>query len=151
MIYDTLPNIARYAALNGRLRRALEYLAATDFSQVADGRYELEGDALFVNVMTAATRPRPDGDARMEAHDRYADVQYVCAGEEVTGVAPRAPLGEAEPGDGDICFLSGRCAWLPLGHGEFLVVFPEDAHAPCVAAEQPMQVRRVVAKVLLEE
>lgn len=150
MIYDTLPNIARYAALDGRLRRALEYLADTDFSQLADGRYELEGDALFVNVMTAVTAPRPAGGVRLEAHDKYADVQYVCAGEEVTGVAPRAALGTAEPGEGDICFLTGSCTWLPMGHGEFLVVFPEDAHAPCVAADQPAQVRRVVAKVRLD-
>ena len=150
MIYDTLDHVGRYAAVSERLRRALEYLAGTDFSKVADGRYELEGDALFVNVMTTVTHPRPQGAVRMEAHDRYADVQYVCAGEEFTGVAPRAPLGAAEPGEGDICFLNGSCTWLPLGHGEFLVVFPEDAHAPCAAVDEPMEVRRVVAKVLLD-
>ena len=38
MIYDTLSNVNTYAALSPRLRKALEYLASTDFSQVADGR-----------------------------------------------------------------------------------------------------------------
>ncbi len=148
MIYDTLSHVDTYAALSPRLGRALKYLAETDFSQVADGRYELEGDALFVNVMTVETHPRPEaGKQRMEAHDKYLDVQYVAQGEEVIGVASRAELGEAEPGEGDICFLTGACTYLPLGRGQFLVVWPQDAHAPCVAVDEPMKVRRVVAKV----
>ena len=63
MIYDTLSNVNTYAALSPRLRKALEYLASTDFSQVADGRYELEGDALFVNVMSVTTNPAPQREA----------------------------------------------------------------------------------------
>ena len=152
MIYDTLSNVNTYAALSPRLHKALEYLASTDFSQVADGRYELEGDALFVNVMSVTTNPRPAaGSQRLEAHDKYLDVQYLAAGEEVIGVAPRAALGACEPDEGDICFLTGRCTYLPMGRGQFLVVWPQDAHAPCVAVDAPAPVRRVVAKVRIED
>lgn len=153
MIYGTLDHIDRYAPMGPRLYKGLKFLAETNFTQLADGRHELEGDDLFVNVMTVETRPRPAGEVRMEAHDRYLDIQCVVQGEEVTGVAPRGGLTVEEPRpEGDILFLRGNCTWLPLGESrrQFLVVYPEDAHAPTTALTTPDTVRRAVVKMRLD-
>ena len=40
------------------LRKALEYLAATDFSKVADGRYVLDGEKMYANVENYTTADR---------------------------------------------------------------------------------------------
>jgi biofilm protein TabA len=48
----------------------------------------------------------------------------------------------------DIAFFSDRpAAWLPLAQGQFMVFFPEDAHAP-LAADGPLH--KVVVKLLVE-
>ena len=37
------------------LQKALKYLAATDFSKVPNGRYELDGEKMYANVDTYTT------------------------------------------------------------------------------------------------
>ena len=39
---------------------------------------------------------------------------------------------------------------LPLGGGRFAILFPQDAHAPCIAAGECRPVRKVVVKVAVE-
>ena len=47
MILDRLENAGLYRPLGAKIALALDYLGRTDFSQVADGRYELDGDEVF--------------------------------------------------------------------------------------------------------
>ena len=94
----------------------------------------------------------PAAEPRFEAHRAYIDVQYLAAGSEVIGWAPLGAVQVSEPYDGakDVCF--GRAAaWTPLrlGPGELAVLYPEDAHAPRLAAGGPAPVLKVVIKVSL--
>lgn len=62
------------------LQKALKYLAATDFTKVPNGRYELDGDRMYANVDTYTT-----GDSskkKPEAHNKYIDVQFLGKGTE---------------------------------------------------------------------
>ena len=69
------------------LRKALEYLAATDFSKVADGRYVLDGEKMYANVENYTTADRST--KKPEAHNKYIDVQYLGKGTEKIYFAPR--------------------------------------------------------------
>lgn len=148
MIYDTLENLGQYTALGSRLAAALRWLAETDFSSLPDGRVELDGEDVYAGISTYETRQTND---TPEAHRRYLDVQYLISGREQVGVAPLSAMTaetEARP-EGDIWFYRGDTERLTLGDDRVLVLWPQDAHAPCIAAGAPAQVRKCVIKVRL--
>lgn len=158
MIFDRIENAATYRGTSPRLAAALEYLAHTDFTQLAPGKYELDGDKLFASVARFTTKPLEE-EITWEAHRKYADVQYVVSGNEKMGcvnlqrgltsndLTIKTPYNP----DGDIEFFRGQGPFLHVHAGEFAVFFPQDVHAPCLTlGSQPEEVVKVVAKVRLE-
>lgn len=149
MIYDTIAYISQYQELHPSIARGLRYLVETDFSVLPDGRHDIDGNDLFASIQSYVTRvsiPSP------EAHRQYADIQYMLAGEEYVGVAPLHTLGtptESHP-DRDIWFYQGSTDLLTLSVGQFLILWPGDAHAPCIATNgTPAPARKCVVKVRL--
>ena len=146
MIYDKLTRAMQYTAVHPRVASALKYLADTDFSKVKDGRYELEGNDLFVMISTNTTKEK---NLEPEAHRKYIDIQYIISGREKIGVAPLERMTEevsANP-DGDIWLYHGPVDELLLSVGQFMILWPGDAHAPCIAVDGPAQDRKCVVKV----
>lgn len=149
MIYDDLSNAECYRHVKPGIALALDYLRKTDFSGVAPGRYELDGTNVYAMVQRYTTRKT--GDAVWESHRKYIDVQYVHQGEEWFGYAALSeapavttPYDEAKEAQ----FYAPGSLMLPLGAGKFAIFFPQDVHAPCLAAnESPSEVVKVVVKV----
>ena len=128
---------------------ALAFLRRPDAAALPDGRYELDGERVYAIVQRYETLA---GEPRFEAHRRYADVQYLAAGSEVIAAAPLAALRVTEAYDpgADICFGAvppGRASRLSLAAGELAILYPEDAHAPRLAAGAPAPVTKIVVKV----
>lgn len=146
MIYDTLAHWERYKDLHPGVAAGLRWLAETDLSALADGRYEVDGDRVFVNVMsytTLADNPTP------ERHEKYIDIFYLLEGEELVGVCPVEELGrevKANP-EGDVWLHEGRTVRFPLGNGRFAALFPGDGHAPSIGPNGPAPARKCVVKV----
>lgn len=149
MIYDTLAHREQYYALGERFRRALDYLAQTDFAALPDGRYELEGEALFVSLSTYETKPSNE---TPEAHQAYIDVQYLIEGRELVGVAPLETMQDVVQSrpEGDIWLYRGSAERLTLGGDRFMIFWPGDAHAPGVAVDQPAKARKCLIKIRVE-
>ena len=98
-----------------------------------------------------------------EAHLKYADVQFLLAGEEVMRCCPLEYLTPStEYDEAKDCrfyvddLASHPASWsegidsavdLRLGAGYFAVVFPDDAHIPQLAAGTPAEVKKIVMKV----
>lgn len=148
MIAGELKGFGRQLPASKGLQKALEFLRRPGTAALADGRYEIDGDAVYALVQRYETEE--SGAPKFEAHRKYADVQYIAAGEELVGWAPLEAMVLAEPYDPakDVCF--GRAAaWTPLrlGEGMFAVLWPEDAHAPRLAAGKPCRVTKIVVKV----
>lgn len=149
MILDSLPLWRRYAPLNPRLARGfafLEQLAA----DAALGRHDIDGDAAFALVQRYRTRPVAE--TRFESHRRYIDIQYLVSGQEVIHWAALADLATAtQPYDAvtDVAFYPWPADPMPvrLQAGQFAILFPDDAHAPCCAWGDPAEVLKVVVKV----
>lgn len=146
MIYDTLAHADQYRGLHPGLDKALNFLVSADRSALADGRYEIDGDAVFANVASYVTRaenPTP------ENHVKYMDVFCLLEGEELVTVAPLEEMGRevmADP-EGDIWLHEGSGLSVPLGTDRFLVLFPSDAHAPSIGPNGPAPARKIVVKV----
>jgi YhcH/YjgK/YiaL family protein len=150
VIIDRVENVHRYSALGGRIGRALQYLRDTNLATLEPGRLELEGRRLYVLVSDYLTKRQDEG--RWEAHQRYIDLQTVVAGAERIGYVPAARL-EAGPHDEekDMTWLSGSGPFLPLLPGDFVLLWPGEAHMPGIALEEPAPVRKVVIKIAVDD
>jgi len=151
MIQDTLDNSAGYEVLGPRFSKAFAFLRGVDGTQTT-GRHEIDGDRIFALVQKYSTKPA--GSALFEAHRNYIDVQYVHSGRETILWAPLAAMKEetmAYDGAKDAALwkLVHDVTPLRLGPGHFAILFPQDAHAPCVEWERPEEVFKVVVKVAL--
>jgi len=50
MITDHISNASRYFPISKGLKTALQYLAITDFTKLATGKYEIESDDVYALV-----------------------------------------------------------------------------------------------------
>ena len=147
MVTDRLINADIYRTLSPRIAAALDYVRATDFTAIEDGRYVIDDDRLFVLVQRYTTKSMSEG--RWEAHRRYIDLQLVVSGEERIGFVSLNqltpdPYDEAK----DLMFLTGeRGQWMTLPAGHFTLLWPGDAHMPGISAGRPHDVLKVVVKI----
>ena len=145
MIFDSLKNIRNYAGL-GRVYEALQFAANTDFSQMECGKYALDGDTVYYMVQEYETHAAKDP----EAHRKYIDIQLVLEGEECIGVAPlEDQLSNVEKPEKDVWFYPVPTQMLKLRKGDFMVLYPNDLHAPGVQVDAPAPCRKLVMKVLV--
>jgi biofilm protein TabA len=150
MILDLLSNAHLYAALGPRIARGLQFLGDTDLNALPAGRHEIDGDRLF--ALVSDYPPKPLSAGRWEAHRRYLDLQYVASGVERFGVVPvgRLEAGEYIP-EKDITWMTGAGDYVTLGTGQFVIVWPGDAHMPGLDAGAPGIVRKIVVKIAIAE
>jgi biofilm protein TabA len=145
MILDSLPLWRRYAAVNPRLAHGFEFLETLP-ADPAIGRHEIDGDAVYALVQRYQTRPVEQ--MQFEAHRRYIDIQYLASGREVIQWAALDSLGDAtKPYDAALFALTPDMLPVALRAGQFAILFPDDAHAPCCALGDPADVLKVVVKV----
>ncbi len=152
MILDTLANAARYESLNSRFAKAFAWLRGFDGTQEL-GRHDIDGDECFALVQTYETKPLEK--AKFEAHRKYIDVQFIHSGRETILWAPLAAMTEetmaySEEKEAALWKLVPDVTPLHMSAGHFAILFPEDAHAPCIEWEKPEQVFKVVVKVAVE-
>jgi biofilm protein TabA len=146
MIIDRLENAGTYAAVDTGIAAALNFLQTTDLEKAAEGRHDIDGDAVYALVMDYSTKPESEG--VWEAHRRYIDVQYVVSGVERMGfnnldALAAGPYNE----DDDYLLLKGSGDFVLMPAGTFMILWPQDAHIPSIAVDQPAPVRKIVIKV----
>lgn len=146
MVKDILSRGGRYHALGPRVAAALTHAQLTDFASMTDGEYAVDGTAVRALVQRYDTKAPAAG--RWEAHRRHIDLQMVVTGEERIGVAPLETL-VAEPYDEqkDLLWLSGHGDVVTLRPGDFVLLWPEDAHMPGLHSAAPASVLKVVYKI----
>ena len=149
MIFSTLSQSSRYAALHPLFPRAFDYIRNTDLFSLAPGRYPIVGEDLFAIVEHVPGRTREM--ARLECHRRYIDIQLVLDGIDEMGWKPLAdcynPVSDYS-GEKDIqFFLDAPASRIATPPDAFCIFFPEDAHAPLVSAGS---IRKVIFKVAAE-
>lgn len=146
MIFDTLANAERYAALHHRFPRAFEFLRGTNLKALAPGRYPIDGENLIAIVEAVPGRSRIA--AKLECHRKYIDIQLVLDGIDEMGWKPlhecRVPLGDFNAEKDIQFFRDTPASWVITPPGAFCIFFPEDAHAPLVGTGE---IRKVIVKV----
>ena len=150
MILESLNNTEKVERLHPLFKKAFDYIKATDFSKMEDGKYELAGTRLFVSGVTLVGKDKKE--AAIETHKKYIDIQLPLLGVEKIGWKPGCELQEVSiPYDEekDIAFYVDRpTAYTKIYPGQFAVYFPEDGHAPGIGEGS---IRKVIVKVQVEE
>ncbi len=146
MIFSTLSQSDRYAALHPLFPRAFEYMRDTDLLALAPGRYNIVGEDLIAIVEQVSGKTKEM--ARLEAHRRYIDIQLVLDGDEQMGWKPLAdcynPVSEHSVEKDIRFFHDAPASWIATPPDAFCIFFPEDAHAPLVSTGE---IRKVIFKV----
>jgi len=146
MIYTTIENLRRYQGMDKNLDTAIAFLAQTDLTPLHNGRNEVDGDEVFVNVFEYDTIPEEKG--AWEAHERYADIHIDITGGEKIGVTDMSDLTVTcrKPEEDFVGCEGAVRTWLPMAPGMALVVYPEDAHMVKIQNGGAQHVRKAVVK-----
>ncbi len=150
MIYDNIKNAGIYYGLSESISKGLKYLETADFSAMEDGRHDIDSDRMYITVSTYAAKDLKD--AKPEAHKNYIDIQYVISGNEMMGFASLNDMElnlEISKPDRDLYYYKGNVTFLPLPEKSFMILYPQDVHAPSIAGVNPGQVRKAVLKIRL--
>lgn len=149
MIFSTLSQSERYAALHPLFPRAFEYIRTSDLRALAPGHYPIIGDDLFAIVEHMPGRTRAE--AQLEAHRRYIDIQLVLEGVDEMGWKQlsecREPVSDYSAEKDIQLFRDAPASWIATPPDAFCIFFPEDAHAPLVSTGS---IRKVVLKIALK-
>jgi biofilm protein TabA len=129
---------------------AFNFLKVTDLDTIAPGKYNLDGNNVYVIVSDGPAKAMED--AKWENHRNYIDIQYVVRGKEKMGIAPlsKATVTQAYDAVKDIAFNSvpeKDSHYYDAEPGTFLIFFPQDAHRPGIKVEGSDTVRKVVIKI----
>ncbi len=151
MIFDTVSRIGAYRGISKNLDTAIDCIEATDFTGLAEGRYEVDGDNVYYMVQKPALKPREV--TKWEVHRRYIDIQLALVPGESIGYAPMAAIDgwqDYQP-EKDVQLATSQepGVALPMGAREFAIFFPWDAHRPTEKNGGVGEGHKVVVKVLV--
>ena len=146
MVLDTLANASRYIPVHKGFDVAFAFLRNANLAELPAGRNELLGDWVFVVVVEGDGKGKEG--AKLEAHRKYIDIQYMVSGVDAMGwkslSACTQPESDFDEAKDCVLFTDPADAWADVAPGQFAIFFPEDAHAP-MAGEGAM--RKVVVKI----
>lgn len=146
MIVANLTNKQEYYGIHPELDKALDYLTPEFLENASTEKTLLDGENLFVTKFHLETVPVEQ--TFFEAHKKYLDIQVVTQGMERVEIAHPDGLTLTEE-KGDFYGYTGQADQsVILKPGNFLVVFPGDAHRLRLPVHQSVEpFTRVVFKI----
>jgi biofilm protein TabA len=147
MIVDTLENASKYFSVHPLFAKAFAYLQTTDWATTEDGKYDVtEGVKSIVN--TAAGKTKEASLEKFECHNKNIDIQFCISGTEQIAWKPRQNCTIEKGGyneEKDVLYYGDAPdMYFTLKGGQFVILFPEDVHAPMIGDGE---IKKVVLKV----
>lgn len=148
MITGNLKKYQHFLKLNPNFEKAFAFLSKPGLKDLADGRHEIAGGSVYAMVQKGMGKGKKA--AKLEAHEKYIDIQYVVAGSELIGVSRvldcKKILTRYSKANDIKYFDDLPSRYLKLNPGDFVILFPGDAHAPLSGLYEH---HKVVVKVVL--
>ena len=150
MIKDKLEYSETYYGISESIKKGFEWLKSQELQSIEQGKYTIDGRNIYANVQEYETRQ----DAKYEAHKKYIDIQYVIKGCESVGICDIKNCTTCTQYDTekDIEFFNCNVneEFYNLNQGEFLVLFPNDAHKPSINPQKINSEKNIVKKVVVK-
>lgn len=134
-----------YTKDNPYYKKAVEFINDGRLKDLPAGTHTIDGDNLWVNIVE--TSLKPISEARLEAHDRYIDLQVPLSKEEIFGIKKRSECGTEKDAnaDNDIVFFDDPIAeTVSVKAGESITFAPDTAHAPLIGTGP---IRKAIIKI----
>lgn len=146
MVLDYLKNLPQYEGCNKYLAKITEFVSKNDLKTLTKGKYDL-GDECFVNIQ----EPTLTTSDRWEAHVKYLDVQYIISGSETilwndfSAMQDKTEYDEVK----DRYLGTGEGQAITVEEGQFMLLFPNDAHCPAIKAHHD-NIKKAVFKIKVQ-
>ena len=147
MIIDTLQNAAKYSSVHPLFAKAFEYIASVDLAAIEPGTYEVQ-EGIKAIVSDKPGKSREESLQKFECHRQNIDIQLCISGKEEIGWKPIQRCENDNGGysdEKDVQFFSDQPdTYFTLTEGQFVILFPEDVHAPMIGEGN---IKKMVIKV----
>ena len=94
VVINKLQHAERYYSMHPVFEKAFAFLRQDGLAELPADRYEIDGEKLFCIISKGPGRSRAE--AKLEAHRKYIDIQYVIAGTDEMGWKPTADCKSIE-------------------------------------------------------
>ena len=126
--------------------QAIEFVKTHDLNEMPLGKYDLDEDNLWINIVETEMRSKED--AKLEIHKDFIDIQIPLSRDEQFGVKPKAecdhPIGEYDSVN-DILFFCDSIEQIEtIEIGKMIVFDTDTAHAPLIGKGR---IRKAIIKV----
>lgn len=140
------------ADIKRRVDEAINYLQGLKVSHEDAGEKILVNDKFSYSVQSFNTKPVEQ--CRLESHRKYIDVQIIVEGEECMEIADISGLTieEEYEEEKDVMFwnVPKRMARVTLSAGNYIVLYPENAHRGAVSIKESSRVLKIVGKIAVD-
>ena len=150
MIIDSIDNAQKYFAVHPLFEKAFAYINSVDLASVAPGIYPIDGDNIRAIFSSNKGMTAAESISEFECHNLHIDIQFCIKGKERFGWKPRtscvAPKSEYDPEKDVLLYGDKPTTYFELTDGQFVILFPEDVHAPMIAVDDDI-IQKLVIKV----
>lgn len=150
MIIDTLNHAEKTAFYPQAIRKALRAVINQEPHALPPGKYIVDGDNLFFNVVEGESKPLAE--QRPEYHRQYIDIHIVLKGEEIIGAGNKG-LEIVEDGAFNDAHDIGFCTQISsetlihLHPEEIAIIFPGELHRPMSSLGAGAPLRKIIIKI----
>ena len=136
-----------YLGLHPNLDLALRRITPAFLSALGTDRVDIVPGEVWCTKFTYDTIP--DSESFFEAHEKFLDIHLMLQGSERVEIASPSRLQpfESKPENDFYAYHGEGAHKLLLSPGDFLVVFPDDAHKIKMMLDTPESVTKAVFKV----
>ena len=134
MIIDKIENLKMYRGINPLFDEVIRFIQEHDLKTLENGKHFIKDGHLFVNIQDAQSKT--EDEAVIEYHKKMIDIQIPLNMPETYGYTPVEDLPAVDFNvEKDIAKVPGVKvqSYVTANPGEFVMFFPQDGHAPCIA------------------
>jgi len=148
MTKEKFSNAHIHYAVHPLFKTAFEWIAENANAGLPEGKGKIGETGLTFNCQRYDSHPFDW--RKFETHDRYIDIQFIISGTEniFLGEPETMETAVAYDAEKDLRFLAGRGTPVLVSAGEFMLIWPHEAHAPgCDPSAEKCAVHKVIVKV----
>lgn len=135
------------------VNEAVDYLLKANITKDDAGKKIVVDDDFYYMVQCYNTKE--EANCKLESHRKYVDIQYMVEGKEAFNIIDISRVKQTceYNQEKDIVFyeLPKEMAKFTLSSGNYITLYPNDAHRPGMKIGESKEVLKVVGKVKIKD
>lgn len=150
MVFGNIRYEKYFNWLEEDVKKCFEYAKTHNLESFEKGCHKIDGDNLYVNIVEYETTT-PEN-RFWEAHKEYLDLHLMLRGTEQIDVNFIDNMQQKEyvPEDDFLPLFGDANACAILTEGDWLLLYPEDAHRTAVKVKEPVKLKKAIFKIKIK-